>query len=280
LRHAAMIVSSLIVASGFPNGATGATDDNGALKTAVAGPQRTAANAKRDTYRHPLETLEFLGVRSDQRVIEVLPGGGWYTEILAPLLKDKGELVEATPSTSTGNPNFKQLAAAFEAKLASNPEVYGKVKTTPFEPPTYVPLGPPGSADRVVTFRNVHDFIYFNIHGEVADDVLLRFFRSAYEVLKPGGVLGITDHRARSGEAVAQSIRLGRVPQDYIVREARLAGFETSGTSEVNANPKDDKTFPEWNLPPLLKAGDQDRAKYIAIGEADEMMLRFTKPIP
>ncbi len=282
MRHAcfnaALIAMSLGVLSGFPTLARAASGDDTSLKAAIAGPQRTPANVKRDVYRHPLETLDFLDVRPNQTVVEVLPGGGWYTEILAPLLKERGRLIEAAPTGSSSNPHFRQMAAAYAAKLASDPDVYGKVVWTPFEPPEYVPLGPPGSADRVVTFRNVHDFIYFNIHGEVADDILQRFFRSAYEVLKPGGSLGVSDHRARNGQPVADTIKMGRVPEDYLVQQARIAGFELSGRSEVNANPRDDGTFPEWNLPPLLKAGDVDRARYLAIGEADEMLLRFTKP--
>ncbi len=278
-RPATGLVAAILAATaGLPGAAAAGGDDAGALSAAVASSQRTPANVKRDAFRHPLETLEFLNIRPGQTVVEVLPGGGWYTEILAPLLAEKGHLIEAAPTSSSANPHLRQMASAFVAKLAKNPETYGKVSIVPFEAPDYVSMGPPSSVDAVVTFRNVHDFVYFNIHGDVSDDVLHRFFRSAYLVLKPGGVLGVSDHRARNGETVNESIKLGRVPEEYIVKEARAAGFEVSGTSEVNANPKDDRTFPEWFLPPLLKVADQDRAKYEAIGEADEMVLRLRKP--
>lgn len=248
------------------------------LQTDINGLQRTPSFKLRDAYRHPLQTLEFFGIRPDMRVIEVLPGGGWYTEILAPFLRDHGTLCEATPATSSVNPMFRKGAEAYLKKLAASPDVYGKVKTMPFEPPEYLALGAPGSADMVLTFLNMHDLVYTNVHKEVSDDVMDRFFQSAFQVLKPGGVIGIVEHRARAGQSVSNGIALGRVPQNYLIREAQKAGFRLTGTSEVAANPKDDGNYPVWYLPPTLKLGEQDRAKYTAVGESDDMTLRFAKP--
>lgn len=249
-----------------------------ALKAAIDSSQRTPAFRQRDKYRHPIETLEFFGIQPDMRVVEVLPGRGWYTEILAPFLKEHGQLIEATPPATSVNPFFRKMAGMYGKKLSDNPDLYGNVATTAFEPPEYMPLGGPESADMVVTFLNLHDFVYSNAHNETTDAIVQRFFLSAYQVLKPGGVLGIVEHRAKAGESVADAITKGRVPQDYAIRAARHAGFVLARTSETNANPKDDGSYPVWYLPPTLKLGDKDRAKYHAIGESDDMTLRFIKP--
>ncbi len=278
----AMLRTMLILAgtlASLPPSAAGAaapTDPVQALQAVLDGPQRTPAFKLRDTYRHPLQTLEFFRIRPNMTVVEVLPGGGWYTEILAPYLRDHGKLIEATPALSSSNPFFRRGAASFVAKLSAAPDVYAKVETIAFEPPDYMPLGGPGSADMVVTFLNLHDFIYANVHKEVLDDVLQRFFRSAVQVLKPGGLLGVVEHRARAGATVSDSVPLGRVPQDYVLHQAKRAGLTLVATSEVNANPRDDGTNPVWNLPPMLKLGGQDRDKYLAIGESDNMTVLFT----
>ena len=248
------------------------------LQAAIDGPQRTPANVKRDEFRHPLETLEFFGIRPDMRVIEVLPGSGWYTEILAPFLRDHGRLVEATPPESSDNAFARKMAVKYAEKLAADPAVYGRVEIEPFELPDYMALGAPRSADMVLTFRNMHDLIFANVHGEVTDEPMQRFLRGAYQVLKPGGVLGIVAHRANPDMPVSKSFKLGRVPQAFLVREAERAGFRLAGSSEVNANPKDPRTMPVWYLPPALRQKDKDRAEYEAIGEADNMTLKFVKP--
>lgn len=248
------------------------------IRAAIAGPQRTASFKLRDKYRHPLETLDFFGIRSDMTVIEVLPGAGWYTEILAPLLRTHGHLVEATPPTTSPSVFFRRMADRYEKKLSDDPDVYGRVTMTPFEPPGYMPLGGEDYADMVVTFLNLHDFVYFNVHNETTNAVMQRFFRSAYQALKPGGVLGIVAQRAKNGESVADAAVKGRVPQSYAIREAEQAGFKLAGTSEINANPKDNGRYPIWYLPPTLKLGDQDHEKFLAIGESDNMTLRFVKP--
>ena len=249
-----------------------------ALQVAVNGSQRTPAFRLRDKYRHPLQTLEFFGIRPDMTVVEVLPGGGWYTEVLAPFLHDRGNLIEATPPVSSANPYFRKAATAYAAKLAAAPNVYGKVEIMPFEPPDYMPLGAPASADLVVTFLNLHDFVYVNVHKEILDDIVQRFFHSAVQVLRPGGRLGVVAHRARPGMPLVESLPLGRLPQDYVIAQARRAGLTLVATSEISANPRDDGTTPVWNLPPMLKQGTLNRDKYQATGEADDMTLLFAAP--
>ncbi|OYV28642.1 MAG: hypothetical protein B7Z81_15620 [Acidocella sp. 20-61-6] len=249
-----------------------------ALQQAIDGPQRTPAYAKRDRYRHPLQTLEFFGIRPDMTVVEVLPGGGWYTEILAPFLRDRGRLIEAMPPISSPNPFSLKMAIKYKAKLDADPAVYGRVTMEPFEPPSSMDLGAPDSVDMIVTFRNIHDLMYANVHGDVSDEIALRFFRSAYRALKPGGILGVVAHRAPASMPVAKSFKLGRLPQDYVVSLAERAGFRLAGTSEINANPKDPGTVPVWYLPPMLSQDQKDHARYEAIGEGDNMTLRFEKP--
>jgi predicted methyltransferase len=248
------------------------------LRAAIDGPQRTPENVKRDKFRHPLETLGFFGIRPDMLVIEVLPGGGWYTEILAPFLHDRGQLVEATPPQSSDNAFARKMAVRYAEKLAADPAVYGRVELEPFELPEYMPLGAPNSADMVLTFRNMHDLIFANVHGEVTDEPMQRFLRGAYQVLKPGGVLGVVAHRAEPDMSPEKSHKLGRLPQAFLVREAERAGFRLAGSSEINANPKDPRTMPVWYLPPALKQEEKNRTEYEAIGEADNMTLRFVKP--
>jgi predicted methyltransferase len=230
-----------------------------ALKAAIDGRQRSAENKARDKYRHPFETLSFFGIKPDMTVIEIAPGGGWYTEILAPFLRDHGKLYEAV-----GN---GRNAKAFEDKLKADPAAYGKVivlnsgDTADF---------PPGTADMVLTFRNVHDWIP---RGTEED-----YFKAFYRALKPGGILGVTDHRANPSEPQDPKAKNGYVRQDYMIQLADKAGFKLVGTSEINANSKDPRNQPVWNLPPTLRQGEKDRAKYLAIGESDRMTLKFIKP--
>jgi predicted methyltransferase len=259
------------------NAALSATDSS-LLSSAIAGPQRSPEHKARDQYRHPQQTLNFFDVKPNMRVVEVLPGAGWYTEILAPYLYDKGHLIEATFPSISPNPFFRKMAARFHQKLSANPEVYGHVRLEPFAPPDYMPLGAPGSVDRVLTFRNIHDLIFVNVHHETTDIILQQFLHQAYQVLKPGGILGIVSHRAALGMSVAKSSQLGRVPEAYLVHEARKAGFVMAGRSEINANPRDNHKRPVWVLPPSLRLKDQDRTKYLKIGEADNMTLKFMKP--
>ena len=244
-----------------------------ALQHAVDGSWRSAANKARDRYRHPIETLEFFGLRPDMTVIELEPGGGWYTEILAPVLHDRGHLIEATPPPTEGKPFMRHMAQGFADKLKANPAVYGKVTTVPFAPPSELNLGPPGSADMVLTFRNNHDWL----NGSPAE--LAAIFKAAYDVLKPGGVLGVTEHRARAYADPLQSSRaLHRITEDYMIEVGLKAGFRLGGVSDVNANPKDPETVNVHQLPPDLAGPAGERARMQAIGESDRMTLKFVKP--
>ena len=240
---------------------TAATTD-ARLHEAVDGSWRSAANKARDRYRHPIATLEFFGIEPDMTVVELAPGAGWYTEILAPFLHDHGHLIEAGAS-----PRFRN-------RLASDPAVFGHIaKILPFSPPAQVALGPKDSADMVLTFRNAHDWLN---HSPAA---LAAVFQSAFEVLKPGGVFGVVDHRAKPfANAVQSSRALHRIPEDYLIELGLKTGFRLAGVSEINANPKDPEDINVHHLPPDLVGPRSEHAKMRAIGEWDRMTLRFVKP--
>jgi predicted methyltransferase len=255
-----------IIAFAIMHGAA-AQDDNStaaALRAAIAGPQRSQANKARDQYRHPLQTLTFFGIKPDMTVVEIWPGNGWYTEILAPFLKDRGKLYEAVGGGAG--------AKALEEKLKADQAVYSEVIVTVLQPPAETAIAPAGTADMILTFRNIHDWLP---SGNAAD-----YFKAFYRALKPGGILGITDHRANPLQPQDPNAENGYVRQDYMIQLAEQAGFKLAGTSEINANPKDPRNQPVWDLPPTLRLGQKDRAKYVAIGESDRMTLKFTKPAP
>ena len=234
------------------------------LDSALVAPTRTPANAARDKYRHPKETLTFFGVQPGHTVVELWPGGGWYTEILAPYLAQGGALYVVPPAG-----NYDQR---IRAKIASDP-VYGKVQVATFTAgqPTSIAAG---SADLVLTFRNVHSWLGGD--SPVADQV----FAEAFRVLKPGGTLGVVEHRLPEEADDARQKTSGYVKVSTVRRLAEAAGFRLVESSEINANPKDTKDHPEgvWTLPPSLQLGDKDREKYLAIGESDRMTLKFVKP--
>ena len=250
-----------------------------ALQTAIQGSWRTPAYVKRDRFRHPLQTLEFFGIRPDMRVIEVLPGGGWYTEILAPFLREHGQLIEANAPAAGTTGYAHHSALQFSAKLAADPAVYGKVRLEPFELPNYMHLGPPDSADMVVTFNNMHDLMFENVHHEVTPIFLETFLRSAFDVLKPGGILGIAGHRCAPGTPLPECFPWARLPEAFVIHEAERAGFKLGGTSEALANPKDPRNVPVFDLPPSLADNSAAaRKRYAGIGYADAYLLRFVKP--
>ncbi len=234
------------------------------LDAALAAPTRTPANVARDKYRHPKETLTFFGVKPGDKVVELWPGGGWYTEVLAPYLAAGGTLTVVPPAG-----NYDQR---IRTKIASNP-VYGAVQVATFSPgqPTAIESG---SADVVLTFRNVHSWL--DEKAPIADQV----FAEAFRVLKPGGTLGVVEHRLPEEAEDARQLSSGYVKVSTVRRLAEAAGFQFAGSSEINANPKDTKDHPEgvWTLPPSLQLGDKDREKYLAIGESDRMTLKFRKP--
>ncbi|HEX7663374.1 MAG TPA: methyltransferase domain-containing protein [Polyangiaceae bacterium] len=246
-------------------------DTDGKIKWAIAGAQRTDKEKARDQYRHPLETLEFFGLKDDMTVVELWPGGGWYTEILAPVLHDKGKLVVTTFDISKGG-EAAENEKAYDAKLAGAPAIYGNVQKQQIAPPENLVLGPDGSADMVLTFRNYHGWI----GGKYADKVIA----AAFKVLKPGGVLGIEEHRANAGDTKNKPSDTGYVEEAFIIEAVQMQGFKLDSKSEINANPKDTKDYAKgvWALPPSYRNGETDKAKYEAIGESDRMTLKFVKP--
>lgn len=251
-----------------------AADARAAIRAAVAGDWRTPAFAERDRYRNPAETLAFFQVAPNQRVVEITPGGGWYMEILAPLVRDEGSYVGAVidPERAASD-NQRDFAtrqnAALREKIAAAPEVYGPATLHPFAPaePSF---GEPGTADVVLTFRNVHNW---RMGGNAE-----AMFRGFYEVLAPGGVLGVVEHRA-AGDVPADD-RSGYVGQEQVVAMAEAAGFVLEEASEINANPADTRDHPNgvWTLPPTNRHDEADAETYAAIGESDRMTLRFRKP--
>ncbi|WP_425494697.1 methyltransferase [Lysobacter capsici] len=244
------------------------------LRAAVAGSWRDPKNVARDGYRHPLETLTFFGAKPEQTIIEITPGGGWYSEILAPFLRERGKYVAAVvdPDTqsSDGARKYQTKAkATLEQKFAASPAQYDKVVIAAYD--SFKPaFGPADSADLVLTFRNVH-----NWRSAGQAEVMFRGF---YDVLKPGGTLGVVEHRAKSD--VPADDKSGYVGQAQVIALAEAAGFKLEAKSEINANPRDTKDYPNgvWTLPPVNQHDAADDAKYQAIGESDRMTLRFRKP--
>jgi predicted methyltransferase len=239
-----------------------------ALSAAVANPQRTPANTARDQYRHPLETLSFFGVEPNHTVVEIWPGGGWYTEILAPYLSAGGTYYGAVPAG--------RATERFQTFVAANPSAYGKVRIATFPMSAGGTPVPAGTADVVLTFRNVHNWM----GSETAQSVAPEAFRQAYAMLKPGGTLGVVEHRLPESADTARERSSGYLKTSTVRRLAEGAGFRFAGASEVNANPKDTADWPEgvWTLPPTLRLKEKDREKYLAIGESDRMTLKFLKP--
>lgn len=250
-----------------------ADDASSKLDALVAGPQRSEQNRVRDPYRHPRETLTFFGLRDDMTVVEIWPGGaGWWTEILAPYLAERGRLYEALPNSAASD-EARNGDAAFAAKTAAAPTVYGKVIDTMLDTGSE-DIAPAGTADLVLTFRNLHDWVP---RGTAEADL-----RAMYRALKPGGILGIEDHRASADLPQDPQAKSGYLREDYTIALVERAGFKFVAKSEINANPKDTKDYPAgvWALPPTLRLKDQDRDKYVAIGESDRYTMKFVKPGP
>ena len=244
-----------------------------ALDTVLAGDWRTPKWVARDQYRHPKETLSFFLVKPDQTIIEITPGGGWWTEVLAPYLRDNGKYVAAVwDDKITGQPGYRyDLNKQLRAKIASNAALYDKTEVRIFDA-KHPDFGAPDSADVVLTFRNAHNWVE---DGNAAD-----YFHAFYAVLKPGGTLGFEDHRAKPGTDLPKQIKTGYLTEELVKKYAQDAGFVLDGESEVNANAKDTTDHPNgvWTLPPTNQHDKADDAKYQAIGESDRMTLRFKKP--
>lgn len=244
-----------------------------AIHQAATGEHRPAEHIERNQYRHPVDTLEFFEVAPDMTVVEVWPGGaGWYTEVLAPLLRNQGTFYAAQFPPESGIEFYTRNLEKYREKLAAKPAVYDQVKVTWLWPPKHTEIAPAESADRVLTFRNVHNW--------AKADKTLAYFRTFYRALRPGGILGVVEHRAPEGRTLQQQIDSGYMTEDYVIRMAERAGFALVERSEINANPDDNADHPEgvWTLPPTLRLGEKNREKYLDIGESDRMTLKFIKP--
>lgn len=237
-----------------------------ALQAAAASALRTPANVARDRYRNPVETLAFFGIKPTDTVVELFPGRGWYSEILAPYLANGGIYYVAAPDRGLNG---------FRALVTANPAAYGSARLATFPVTEASQTGvPAGSADVVLTFRNVHNWVMAEQpYGEEA-------FRQMFAMLKPGGTLGVEEHRLPESADSARERKSGYLKTSTVRRLAEAAGFRFVGSSEINANPRDTTDHPEgvWTLPPTLRLGDKDRARYLAIGESDRMTLKFVKP--
>jgi predicted methyltransferase len=281
LLLAAMLPSLLAACATSPSGhppadigKTAAHATAAALDSAVAGSWRSPENSKRDPYRHPRETLAFFDVKPDQTVIEITPGGGWYAEILAPYLRGNGQYIGAVVDPAAlpagrGRDYQLKTRTGLEEKFAAAPAQFDRARVVGYDPaqPTF---GAPASADVVLTFRNVHNW---RMAGQAEG-----MFRGFFAVLKPGGTLGLVEHRA--ARDLPADDKSGYVGQAQVIAMAQAAGFVLEAQSEINANPRDTKDHPNgvWTLPPVNRHDAADAAKYQAIGESDRMTLRFRKP--
>lgn len=242
-----------------------------ALDRILAGEQRSEENRARDRYRHPKQTLLFFGIRPEMSVLEVWPEPGWYTEVLAPLLADKGHYYAGVIAADPKSRYITRRLDDFRAKLAARPEIYGKVTVVTF-PLDGSDVVPPESLDMIVTFRNIHNWM--------ARDQAAAAFATMYRALKPGGVLGVAEHRGNPAVPQDPHAKSGYVNEDYAIRLIEAQGFRLEASSQVNANPRDTKDYEQgvWTLPPTYRLGGKDRDKYAAIGESDRFTLKFVKP--
>ncbi len=240
------------------------------IEQVLASEHRPEAERARDVYRHPAQTLAFFGLHDNMTVVELMPGRGWYTAVLAPVLAEKGQLILpiADPNGPEDGPGVK-YAKALTERMAAAPDAFGKAQTR-VQPMDAWDLGAPGSADMVVTFRSLH-----NMKPAEMEQLL----EAVHTVLKDGGVFGVEDHRANAGADPAKGGDTGYIPEEWLIKQIEAKGFVLDAKSEINANPKDTKDYPEgvWALPPTLALKDQDREKYVAIGESDRMTLRFVR---
>ena len=264
-----ILLTASIVSATLLTACVSTSEDNTQLVNAISGEHRSDNNKARDVYRHPKETLEFFGFNSSMTVVEITPGGGWYTEILAPAVKGKGKLYGAHyPDTGEDN-YFSKSRKKLVEKLASD-SVFSEVELTDFVPKKESALAPKGTADLVLTFRNLHNW------GEEGTS---QVFKDAYAALKKGGVLGVVEHRMPESQLLSENKSSGYFPKALTVKLAQEAGFTLADSSEINANAKDTANHPKgvWTLPPVLALGDKDKEKYLAIGESDRMTLKFIK---
>lgn len=280
MRSMTATLGSILLAAAFAAPAYAAERDAAKAPAAVSslqsvldGAWRSDANRARDRYRHPAETLAFFQVEPNATLIEITPGQGWYAEILAPLLKPHGHYVAAVLDPASVAPEQRDYPQrnrdTLVNKFKADAERFGAARVVEFDARQPV-FGEPNSADRVVTFRNVHNW--------AQSGTAPAYFKAFFAVLKPGGVLGVEDHRAAPGKPVDPAS--GYIAEEAVIKLATDAGFKLDAKSEINANPRDTKDYPKgvWTLPPSLRLGDVDKEKYLAIGESDRFTLRFVKP--
>lgn len=242
------------------------------LDTVLAGSHRSYQNRARDRWRNPKETLMFFGLQPDMTVVEIYPGSGWYTEVLAPVLRGRGRLVAAHFDPALPPPYRERYFTDYVNMLAARGDLYDEVDVLQLGEPASFSLGEDGSADLVLTFRNIHSMIN--------DNSLEPMLAAMFRVLRPGGVLGVVQHRANEGVDAVESARLGYVPESYVIAMAEAAGFRFDARAEINANPRDTKDHSRgvWALPPTMMGDMELREEKLAIGESDRMTLRFIRP--
>lgn len=266
-----LLAAALLLLAACATGGSSRQTTAEALDRVLAGDHRSEANRARDQYRHPKETLLFFGIRPEMHVVEVWPGAGWYTEVIAPLVNDEGRYYAAHWEPNPDSKFITEGLESFRKKLAARPDLYGNAVVTSLGPGGG-DIAPPGSADLVVTFRNIHNWM--------ARDWAPQAFEAMYRALKPGGVLGVVEHRGNPEVPQDPKAKSGYVNEDYAIRMIESVGFRLVAKSEVNANPRDTKDYEQgvWTLPPNFRLGDVDREKYAAIGESDRFTLKFVKP--
>lgn len=267
------VACGAVVALGLtaPGFSAVAQDVEARLESLADGDHRSVENKARNDARHPVETLTFFGIEPQMTVVELWPSAGWYTEILAPLLRDEGRYIAAGFDRASDSEYIKQNLAVLDAKLKADPELYDRVEITELSPPDKTEIAPEGSADMVLTFRNLHNWMM----REQLDTVIA----AVHKALKPGGILGVVEHRADPAATPDARAKSGYVSEEEAIRAIEAAGFELVDKAEINANPRDTKDYEGgvWSLPPTLRHGNEDREKYLAIGESDRMTLKFRK---
>ena len=271
ISGAAALASAVLAVAACATGGSSRQTTAEALTAILAADHRSAENRARDRYRHPKETLLFFGIRPEMRVPEVWPEPGWYTEVIAPLVREKGKYYAAVIAADPTSKYITERLEAYRGKLAERADLYDRVSVVTF-PTDGGDAVPPGSVDMVVTFRNIHNWM--------SRDRAAQAFTTMYRALRPGGVLGVVEHRGNPALPQDVSAKSGYVIEDYAIKLIEAQGFRLVAKSEVNANAKDTKDYEQgvWTLPPTYRLGDKDREKYAGIGESDRFTLRFVKP--
>jgi predicted methyltransferase len=270
--RAALAVTTAAIVCSCTTPVTTRQETTANLDTILAGSHRSEANRARDQYRHPKETLLFFGLRPEMHIVEIWPDpSGWYTEVIAPLVRDKGKYYAAVLDAAPDNANQAKRVADYRQKLAERADLYDRVEVVTL-PSGEGDIVPPGTIDMVVTFRNIHNWM--------ARDRAPQVFAAIFKALKPGGTLGVEEHRGDPSKPQDPQAKTGYVNEQYAIDMIEAQGFKLVAKSEINANTRDTKDYEQgvWTLPPVYRLGDKDRQKYEAIGESDRFTLRFVKP--